>query len=61
MIYLITEKNDKYLKGREYLINILLLAKCNCLVAGSVGGTYGALLLSEGYEYQFVFDLGFYQ
>ena len=54
-------KNDKYLKGREYLINILLVAKCNCLVAGSVGGTYGALLLSEGYEYQFVFDLGFYQ
>lgn len=51
---------DKYLKGKEYLINILLLAKCNCLIAGSVGGTYGALLLSKGYEYEHVFNLGTY-
>lgn len=53
-------ERDKYLKGKEYLLNILLLAKCNCLVAGSVGGTYGALLMSEGYEYEYVFDLGTY-
>ena len=60
--------NDAMMKGeqerclgcRAYLINILLLAKCNCLVAGSVGGTYGALLLSRGYEYEYIFDLGVY-
>lgn len=46
--------------GRAYLINILLLAKCNCLIAGSVGGTYGALLLTKGYEFEYVFDLGVY-
>lgn len=51
---------DRYLKGKEYLENILLLAKCNCLVAGSVGGTYGALLMSKGYEYEYVYDLGIY-
>lgn len=54
-------KQDRYLKGKEYLMNILLLSRCDCLVAGSVGGTYGALLMSEGYEYQYVYDLGVYE
>ena len=53
-------ERERCLGGRAYLINILLLARCNCLVAGSVGGTYGALLLSNGYEYEYVFDLGVY-
>ena len=53
-------ENDKYLKGKEYLINIMLLAKCDCLLAGSVGGTYGALLMSQGYEYAHIYDLGVY-
>ena len=53
-------KHDRYRKGKEYLINILLLSMCDCLVAGSVGGTYGALLMSDGYEYEYVFDLGLY-
>ncbi|WP_455615430.1 hypothetical protein [Eisenbergiella sp.] len=53
-------EKDKYLKGKEYLVNILLLAKCNCLIAGSVGGTYGALLMSDGFDYEYVYDLGVY-
>lgn len=52
--------NDRYIKGREYLINILLLAECNCLVAGSAGGTYAGLLIGKEYEYQYIFDLGTY-
>lgn len=48
------------INGKEYLISILLLAKCNCLVGGNTGGTQGAMLLSEGYEYKYVFDLGVY-
>ena len=57
---IIEGKRDRYRKGKEYLINILLLSMCSCLVAGSVGGTYGALLMSDGYEYEYVFDLGLY-
>lgn len=53
-------QRDRYYKGRDYLINILLLADCEILVAGNVGGTHGALLLSKGYDEQFVFDLGVY-
>lgn len=56
-----SERNaDRYLKGKEYLMSVWLLSKCNCLVAGNVGGTHGALLMSPGYEYSYVFDLGLY-
>lgn len=54
-------ENDRYLRGREYLMNVMLLSKCTCLLAGAVGGTYGAALLSDGYEQRYIFDLGVYQ
>lgn len=53
-------ENDKYLRGLEYLIAIGVLAECDCLVAGCVGGTYGTLLLNKGYKEQYVFWLGCY-
>lgn len=52
--------HDRYLKGKEYLINILLLSECDCLVAGNAGGTVAALLLNQKYDYKFIFDLGIY-
>lgn len=52
---------DQEKSGREYLISMLLLSDCSCLLAGNVGGTHGAMLMSRGYEYRYVFDLGMYQ
>lgn len=49
-----------YERNREYLIAICILASCDCLVAGAAGGTYGALLLTKGFEYEYVFRLGRY-
>lgn len=54
------QKKDDYTMAREYLINILLLSKCNCLVAGNTSGSLGALLLNEEYEYKYIFNLGVY-
>lgn len=54
-------RNDKYLRGFNYLITILILAKCNCIVAGRTSGTVGAALLSDGWEYSYFFDLGYYE
>lgn len=48
-------------QGMEYLTTIMLLARCNCLCAGCVSGTVGALLFTEGYEYTYLFDLGIYE
>lgn len=50
-----------YERSLEYLVSIGILARCNCLIAGAVSGTYGALLLTEGYEYQYVYQLGRYE
>lgn len=47
--------------GMEYLVTTMLLAKCNCLCAGCVSGTVAALLLTEGYEDTYLFDLGIYE
>lgn len=49
-----------YQAGMEYLTSIVLLSKCNCLCGGCVSATVGALLLTEGFEYTFLFDLGIY-
>lgn len=53
-------ESDRYLRGLEYLVTIGVLARCNCLVAGCAGGTYGAMMLTKGYEEQYVFWLGCY-
>ena len=46
--------------GKKYLLSILILSECDCLVAGSAGGTHGALLMGKEYDYQYIFDLGVY-
>ena len=53
-------EEKKTSQDKQYLINILLLSKCNCLVAGNAGGSQGALLFNKKYEYQYVYDLGTY-
>lgn len=56
------QKTDKRKNGEEYLINILLLTKCDGFVAGCTGGTYGALILRrDPYEDEYIFDLGTYK
>lgn len=46
--------------GMDYLVTTMLLARCHCLCAGCVSGTVAALMLTEGYEYTYLFDLGIY-
>lgn len=52
--------NDEYLKGLEYLTTIAILSSCDCLIGGRVGGTTGALLLGDKFEYTYFFNLGCY-
>ena len=55
------KERDKFIKGKEYLLSMMLLASCDCLVAGNVGGTHGVLLMSKGFKYRYIFDLGKYE
>ena len=52
---------NKYLRGLEYLVSMLFLAKCcrgfvTCITSGSTG----VMCLSDGFDYLYVFDLGLY-
>lgn len=53
--------DDARLQGYEYLLQILILAKCDCLLAGACGGSIGAELLSDGYEQEYIWNLGQYE
>ncbi len=52
---------DRYLKGEEYLTEIYILSKCNCLLSGRVGILAAALPMNAGkYENKYIYDLGLY-
>lgn len=54
-------ENDRYLRGLEYLTNIVLLSECDCLLGVYVGGTVGALEMNGGrYGQVEIVDLGVY-
>lgn len=54
------QKSDVYREGMDYLVTMSILAKCNYFVAGHTSGTVGVLLMTEGVEYSYIFDLGLY-
>ena len=52
---------DRYLKGEEYLTEIYILSKCNCLLSSRVGILGVALPMNAGkYENKYIYDLGVY-
>jgi hypothetical protein len=48
------------LQNLEYLAAVATLAKCPCFIGGMTSGTLGVFLLSEGFEFAHVWDLGVY-
>lgn len=55
-------ENDEYLKGLEYLSSLLILSRCQGLVAGNCGGTEAAVFWNQGkYEDTCIFNLGLYE
>jgi hypothetical protein len=51
---------ERRTSGLEYLAQIQLLSECNCFIGGACGGTYNALLMTKGFEWEYVYDLGVY-
>ena len=51
---------DKYTQVLSYLESIYVLSKCVGLVAGRCSGTVGACILTDGYEFLYVFTKGRY-
>lgn len=53
-------ENDAYLSGLEYLVTILMLARCDCFLSGMNSGAVGVFLFSNGFTYDYIWDLGRY-
>jgi hypothetical protein len=54
-------ENDKYKRGLEYIIDIILLSQCDSLICPMVNGAVVARELNHNkYIHQYIFDLGTY-
>lgn len=54
------EKNHLYNLAKDYLLSIYILSKCKYFISGRTAGTLGVYLLTDGFEYDYVYDLGRY-
>ncbi len=59
-MYHINRANDHFLLGKEYLTQMVILSKCNCLLASQTSATPGVLMMTEGFENAMIFNLGTY-
>jgi hypothetical protein len=53
-------EKDKYLLGLEYLSSMYLLSKCHSFISGRTRGATGVLLMTDGFDYQYIWNLGIY-
>jgi hypothetical protein len=52
-------KNDKYLRGLEYIIDTVLLSECDAIIGPKVNGTFAALELNGNkYKHKYIYSLG---
>lgn len=50
--------SDKYFKGEEYLLNIVILSKCDCLLTGRHGMIPMVLILNENrFKQKFIYNI----
>ena len=54
------EENHLYNLAKDYLSSIYILSKCRYFISGRTAGTLGVYLLTKGFEYDYVYDLGRY-
>ena len=52
--------HENFYLGLEYLSSIYNLSKCEYFLGGKTAGTIGVYLMSDGFIYDYVWDLGFY-
>ena len=51
---------DTFTRGIGYLSSTYLLSQCTCYLGGRTGGSKGVLLMSNGFEYRKIYNLGLY-
>lgn len=57
---IVRKGKNGFISGRDYLASIYVLSKCRYLIAGRTSGSLAAVLLSEGFEDMYLWNLGYY-
>lgn len=52
---------DTYSIGVDYMTATYILSKCDCFISGRTGGCKGVLLMTKGFEYCKIYNLGLYK
>lgn len=59
--YSFKRRDDQYLKEKEYLLEINLVAECDCLLGRRVGMFPHVLdLNNKQFEHKYIYNLGIY-
>ena len=56
----INRENDRFLQGKEYLTEMLLLTMCNSLVVTRCAGAICVMMMTDRFEHTYTFNLGKY-
>ncbi len=51
---------NMYQNNLDYLSALYQLSKLKCFLAGNCTGTIGVLILTEGFDYQYIYNTGRY-
>ena len=55
-----SRENDFYLRGKEYLSNMVICSKCNCFITCRTSGSVGVMMMADNFENTLAFNLGNY-
>ena len=53
-------ENDRFLNTKEYITEMIILSKCNSFITSMCSGATSVMMLSEGFENIYAFNLGIY-
>lgn len=53
-------EKDRYMNGLEYLTSLVILSRANSIIASSTSGMVGVILMSDGFENSYFYNLGKY-
>ena len=52
---------NRYKMGLDYLCATYILSTCNCFIGTRCGGTKGVLMMTNGFEFEYIYNKGFYK
>lgn len=56
----VNRPNHHYTLAKEYLLSLYILSKCKYFIGGRTSGTSLVYLMTDGFDYEYIWELGYY-